>query len=194
MGNCDDEEDVVVEIGSCCGGGSADDGGGTHSSPSLINATMKPPQAADTYSPPLPPASSSSSRFPWDLTPLLSPPSSPSGAEQHAALAQLELEKRLALIKAWEENEKAKADNKAHKKLSAIAAWENTKKASVEAQLKQIERRQLPVRSSVVADVYVEEGRLPPLMLTTHVDGEEETVTTFSKSFLSFRICCSSTS
>nr|GMC85191.1 remorin-like [Ipomoea batatas] len=130
--------------------------------------------------------------------------------DRDAALAQLELEKRLALIKAWEENEKAKADNKAHKKLSAIAAWENTKKASVEAQLKQIERsfvaaftpkaaiigqrRQLPVRSSVVADVYVEEGRLLPLMLATHVDGEEETVTTFSKSFLSFRICCSSTS
>ncbi|XP_031129292.1 remorin-like [Ipomoea triloba] len=59
--------------------------------------------------------------------------------DRDAALAQLELEKRLALIKAWEENEKAKADNKAHKKLSAIAAWENTKKASVEAQLKQIE-------------------------------------------------------
>nr|GMC80764.1 remorin-like [Ipomoea batatas] len=114
--------------------------------------------------------------------------------DRDAALAQLELEKRLALIKAWEENEKAKADNKAHKKLSAIAAWENTKKASVEAQLKQIERRQLPVRSSVIADVYVEEGRLPPLMLATHVDREEETVTTFSKSFLSFRICCSSTS
>nr|GMD24357.1 UPF0047 protein YjbQ-like [Ipomoea batatas] len=31
------------------------------------------------------------------------------------------------------------------------------------------QRRQLPVRSSFVADVYVEEGPLPPLMLATHV-------------------------
>ncbi|KAL2547523.1 Remorin family protein [Forsythia ovata] len=56
-----------------------------------------------------------------------------------AALARVELEKRLALIKAWEDSEKAKADNKAYKKLSSIEAWENTKKASVEAQIKQIE-------------------------------------------------------
>lgn len=59
--------------------------------------------------------------------------------DRDAALARVELEKRLALIKAWEESEKTKTDNKAYKKLSAIDAWENTKKASVEVELKQIE-------------------------------------------------------
>ncbi|PIN27212.1 hypothetical protein CDL12_00005 [Handroanthus impetiginosus] len=55
------------------------------------------------------------------------------------ALARVEMEKRLALIKAWEDNEKAVADNKAFKKLSAVDGWENIKRASVEAQMKQIE-------------------------------------------------------
>ncbi|XP_073131231.1 remorin 1.4-like [Henckelia pumila] len=56
-----------------------------------------------------------------------------------SALARVEMEKRLALIKAWEDNEKTKVDNKAHKKLAAIDAWENTKRALIDAQLKQIE-------------------------------------------------------
>ncbi|XP_074331309.1 remorin-like isoform X1 [Apium graveolens] len=56
-----------------------------------------------------------------------------------AALTRVETEKRLALIKAWEDNEKTKAENKAYKKLSAIGAQENTKRALVEVQLKQIE-------------------------------------------------------
>ncbi|XP_017232130.1 remorin-like isoform X2 [Daucus carota subsp. sativus] len=55
------------------------------------------------------------------------------------ALTRVETEKRLALIKAWEESEKTKAENKAYKKLSAIGAQENTQRAKVEAQLKQIE-------------------------------------------------------
>ncbi|KAD4384701.1 hypothetical protein E3N88_24869 [Mikania micrantha] len=48
-------------------------------------------------------------------------------------------EKRIALIRAWEENEKTRADNKAYTKMSAIGAWENTKRAAIEAELKQIE-------------------------------------------------------
>ncbi|XP_024985057.1 remorin-like isoform X2 [Cynara cardunculus var. scolymus] len=48
-------------------------------------------------------------------------------------------EKRMALIKAWEENEKTKADNKAYTKVLAIGAWENSKRAEVEANLKKIE-------------------------------------------------------
>ncbi|KAK2989075.1 hypothetical protein RJ640_018864 [Escallonia rubra] len=59
--------------------------------------------------------------------------------DRDAALAQVETEKRMALIKAWEESEKSKADNRAYKKLSAVGAWENAKRAAVEAQLKQIE-------------------------------------------------------
>ncbi|XP_044486721.1 remorin-like isoform X2 [Mangifera indica] len=56
-----------------------------------------------------------------------------------AVLARVESEKRLALIKAWEENEKAKADNRAYKRLSAIASWENSKKAVADVQLKKYE-------------------------------------------------------
>ncbi|CAK7335503.1 unnamed protein product [Dovyalis caffra] len=56
-------------------------------------------------------------------------------------LARVESEKRYALIKAWEENEKAKVENKAHKKLSAVASWETTKKAYVEAKIKKFEEK-----------------------------------------------------
>ncbi|KAK7406154.1 hypothetical protein VNO78_07774 [Psophocarpus tetragonolobus] len=56
-----------------------------------------------------------------------------------AMLARVVTEKRLALIKAWEESEKTKADNRAHKKLSAVGLWEDSKRALVEAQLKKIE-------------------------------------------------------
>ncbi|GMJ06195.1 hypothetical protein like AT5G23750 [Hibiscus trionum] len=58
-----------------------------------------------------------------------------------SVLARVETEKRQALVKAWEENEKAKVDNKAHKKISAIGSWENTKKADVEAQLRSFEEK-----------------------------------------------------
>ncbi|KAL1569050.1 remorin-like isoform X2 [Salvia divinorum] len=61
--------------------------------------------------------------------------------DRDAVLAKVEIEKKLSLIKAWEENEKTKAENKAHKKLSAIDAWENTKRAAVEAELQQIEEK-----------------------------------------------------
>lgn len=71
------------------------------------------------------------------------PPTEKSSSEgsvnRDAVLARVATEKRLSLIRAWEESEKSKAENKAQKKISAIAAWENSKKASVEAQLKKIE-------------------------------------------------------
>ncbi|KAG6427134.1 hypothetical protein SASPL_111374 [Salvia splendens] len=57
------------------------------------------------------------------------------------ALAKLEDEKRLSYIKAWEESEKTKVENKAQKKLSDVASWENTKKASLESELKSIEEK-----------------------------------------------------
>ncbi|KAL1355820.1 remorin 1.4 isoform X2 [Arachis hypogaea] len=62
-----------------------------------------------------------------------------SGGNKDAELARVVSEKRLALIKAWEESEKTKAENRAYKKLSAVGLWESKKKASVEAQLKIIE-------------------------------------------------------
>ncbi|XP_058778271.1 remorin-like isoform X2 [Vicia villosa] len=54
-------------------------------------------------------------------------------------LAKIVAEKRLALIKAWEDSEKTKAENRAYKKQSAVGLWEESKKASIEAQLKKYE-------------------------------------------------------
>ncbi|KAJ6961049.1 hypothetical protein NC652_000053 [Populus alba x Populus x berolinensis] len=84
--------------------------------------------------------------------------------DRDAVLARVEAEKRCALVKAWEENEKAKAENnfqflidddlqslflskfihaefsnRAHKKLSAIGSWETIKRESVEAKIKKYE-------------------------------------------------------
>ncbi|XP_073309601.1 remorin-like [Primulina huaijiensis] len=61
--------------------------------------------------------------------------------DRDAVLARVATEKRMSLIKAWEESEKSKSENKAQKKLSAIGAWENSKKASLEAELKKIEEQ-----------------------------------------------------
>ncbi|KAB2596665.1 remorin-like [Pyrus ussuriensis x Pyrus communis] len=58
-----------------------------------------------------------------------------------AVLAKVATEKSLSLIRAWEESEKSKAENKAQKKLSAIGSWENTRKAIVEAELKKFEEK-----------------------------------------------------
>ncbi|KAL1531428.1 remorin-like [Salvia divinorum] len=58
-----------------------------------------------------------------------------------AVLARVATEKRLSLIKAWEESEKSKTENKAQKKMSSVVAWENSKKATLEAELKKIEEQ-----------------------------------------------------
>ncbi|BAT94202.1 hypothetical protein LR48_Vigan02g212500 [Vigna angularis] len=58
-----------------------------------------------------------------------------------AVLARVATEKRLSLIKAWEESEKSKAENKAYKNISSISAWENSKKAATEAELRKIEEQ-----------------------------------------------------
>ncbi|CAH1437068.1 unnamed protein product [Lactuca virosa] len=58
---------------------------------------------------------------------------------RYVVLARVSTEKKDALIKAWEESEKSKAENKAQQKLSSIGAWENSKKADLEAELKKIE-------------------------------------------------------
>ncbi|XP_040987380.1 remorin-like isoform X1 [Juglans microcarpa x Juglans regia] len=59
--------------------------------------------------------------------------------DRDIALSEVEMEKRLSFVNAWEESEKTKAQNKAQKKFSAVAAWENSKIASVEANLRKIE-------------------------------------------------------
>ncbi|KAL4285099.1 hypothetical protein GQ457_16G025080 [Hibiscus cannabinus] len=63
--------------------------------------------------------------------------STETSVNREAVLARVETEKRISLIKAWEESEKTKAENKAYKKLSSIDAWENSKKA----ELKRIEEK-----------------------------------------------------
>ncbi|XP_039011012.1 remorin-like [Hibiscus syriacus] len=57
----------------------------------------------------------------------------------YTVLARVATEKRISLVKAREESEKSKAENKAQKKLSSLAAWANSKKAALEAELKKIE-------------------------------------------------------
>ncbi|KAL6565936.1 hypothetical protein OROHE_004991 [Orobanche hederae] len=61
--------------------------------------------------------------------------------DRDIALAKLEYEKKLSFIKAWEEREKSKVENKAEKRHSKVTSWENSKKASLEAQLKQIQEQ-----------------------------------------------------
>ncbi|KAH9615337.1 hypothetical protein KSS87_015511 [Heliosperma pusillum] len=67
----------------------------------------------------------------------------PSGGsiDRDIELARLEQEKKLALVKAWEESEKSKVENKACKKLSDTESWESSKKASIEAELRKIEEK-----------------------------------------------------
>ncbi|KAL8240845.1 hypothetical protein R6Q59_014200 [Mikania micrantha] len=59
--------------------------------------------------------------------------------KQKEAFINRAMEKKESLIKAWEESEKSKSENKAQQKLSSIKAWENSKKAELEAKLKKIE-------------------------------------------------------
>ncbi|KMZ67638.1 Uncharacterized protein ZOSMA_25G00240 [Zostera marina] len=62
-----------------------------------------------------------------------------SSNDRDIALSHVERDKTVSLIKAWEINEKTKADNKAIKKLSDIASWENSKKGMVEGKLRNVE-------------------------------------------------------
>ncbi|XP_022862435.1 remorin-like isoform X2 [Olea europaea var. sylvestris] len=67
--------------------------------------------------------------------------SSKGSRDRDIALAKVEDEKRLSFVKAWEDSEKSKVENKAQKKLSEVSSWENSKKASLEAQLRKIEEQ-----------------------------------------------------
>ncbi|KAJ0970213.1 hypothetical protein J5N97_023090 [Dioscorea zingiberensis] len=66
-------------------------------------------------------------------------PSAEKLLDRDAILTRLETEKRMSLIRAWEDSVKTKAENKSIKKKCAITSWENSKKASIEAELKKIE-------------------------------------------------------
>uniref|UniRef100_A0A453Q4A4 Remorin C-terminal domain-containing protein n=1 Tax=Aegilops tauschii subsp. strangulata TaxID=200361 RepID=A0A453Q4A4_AEGTS len=70
-------------------------------------------------------------------------PAAPPGSatDRDAVLAKVEMNRKLSMVKAWEENQKSKADNRAEHKMSSILSWENTKKAAVEAKLRTREEK-----------------------------------------------------
>ncbi|KAL2902466.1 Remorin [Bienertia sinuspersici] len=61
--------------------------------------------------------------------------------DRDIVLAKVEEDKKLALVGAWEDNEKSKAENKACKKLSDVDSWEASKKASIESELRAMEEK-----------------------------------------------------
>ncbi|KAL3630609.1 hypothetical protein CASFOL_023593 [Castilleja foliolosa] len=91
-----------------------------------------------------------------------------------AVLARVATEKRLSLIKAWEENEKSKAENKAQQKVSSIGAWENSKKASIEAELKMLEEHLEKKKAE-----YIE--KLKNKIALVHKEAEEKRATIEAK-------------
>ncbi|KAK1421423.1 hypothetical protein QVD17_23748 [Tagetes erecta] len=89
-------------------------------------------------------------------------------------LAKLVTEKKEALIKAWEESVKCKAENKAQQKLSSIQAWENSKKAELEAELKKIEEDLEKTKAK-----YIE--KVKNKMVVIHKKAEEKRAMTEAK-------------
>ncbi|XP_015689084.1 remorin-like isoform X1 [Oryza brachyantha] len=73
----------------------------------------------------------------------------PTSNDRAVALAKVETDKRESLIKAWEDNEKAKAENRASKKLLDIISWENTKKAVIKTQLRKKENPSVSVQEEL---------------------------------------------
>ncbi|CAN6586101.1 unnamed protein product [Malus baccata var. baccata] len=66
----------------------------------------------------------------------------PAKVEKDAGLIRKVLSiKSLGLIKAWEESEKTKVDNKAKKKFSNVVAWELSKQATIDARQKKYEQK-----------------------------------------------------
>ncbi|KAK1394108.1 Remorin [Heracleum sosnowskyi] len=60
--------------------------------------------------------------------------------DRDVALSDLDKEKTLSFINAWEHNQKAKVENKSQKKLANVNSWENNQKAKLEAKLKRVEQ------------------------------------------------------
>ncbi|KDP22286.1 hypothetical protein JCGZ_26117 [Jatropha curcas] len=117
------------------------------SAPAPVTEPVEPPKDVAEEKSIIPPPSEEKTEESKELVPVEKTPepaetkSSEGSVNRDAVLARVETQKRLSLIRAWEESEKSKAENKAHKKLSAIVSWENSKKALVEAELKQIEEK-----------------------------------------------------
>ncbi|PKU80832.1 remorin [Dendrobium catenatum] len=112
------------------------------SEPAQADSTMDVPEEKSVI-PPSPDEKPDEAKALAVVEMLAAPPStersSGGSTDRYAILARVETEKRLSIIKAWEDSEKVKAENKAVKKMHSITAWENTKKATVEAELRKIE-------------------------------------------------------
>ncbi|KAI3822201.1 hypothetical protein L1987_09786 [Smallanthus sonchifolius] len=110
-------------------------------------------------------------------SPVATPPpekANPQRGSENAGLEIVVTEKRIALIKAWEENEKSRADNKAYTKMSAIGAWENTKRAAIEADLKQIEE-------DIEIEKAKEREKMKNKMAAIHKEAEEKRTAILAK-------------
>ncbi|KAJ6328608.1 hypothetical protein OIU77_010324 [Salix suchowensis] len=94
--------------------------------------------------------------------------------DRDVALADLEKEKKLSFVKAWEDSERTKAENKSQKKLSAVVAWENSKKAALEATLRKMEEKLEKERA-----VYAEKMRNKVALI--HKEAEEKRAMVESK-------------
>ncbi|XP_021304034.1 remorin [Sorghum bicolor] len=68
-----------------------------------------------------------------------------------AFLTRVVTAKKTSFIRAWEESEKAKAENKAARRLASVASWENSKVAEIEAELKKI-HEQLEMKNAAQAE------------------------------------------
>uniref|UniRef100_A0A0A9F448 Remorin C-terminal domain-containing protein n=1 Tax=Arundo donax TaxID=35708 RepID=A0A0A9F448_ARUDO len=101
-------------------------------------------------------------------------PATGGSTERDAYLAKIVSEKRLTLINAWEESEKARAENRAAKNLAYITSWENAKKAELEAELKKIEE-QLEKKKAAY------EEKLKNKLATLHKSAEEKRALTEAK-------------
>ncbi|KAL2330329.1 hypothetical protein Fmac_017910 [Flemingia macrophylla] len=90
---------------------------------------------------------------------------------ENIVLAEVEKEKKLSYVKAWEESERAKAENRqdfiAEKNLCVVAAWENGKKAVLEAELKKFEE-QLEKKKAKYAE------KMKNKMALVHKEAEEK--------------------
>ncbi|KAG2262333.1 hypothetical protein Bca52824_069412 [Brassica carinata] len=60
-------------------------------------------------------------------------------SNQNEKFVEIEREKSLALLNAWKENEKAKAQTKAYRELCSLEEWENNMKTALELDLKKME-------------------------------------------------------
>ncbi|CAN6304653.1 unnamed protein product [Urochloa humidicola] len=71
--------------------------------------------------------------------------------DRDAFLTRLATDRTTSLLRAWEESEKAKVENRAARRLANVTSWENSKVAQMEAELKKI-HEQLEMKKAAQAE------------------------------------------